>query len=166
MRERVPNEQAAGSESWEEAVARYLAEHPEFFQRHPEALAHLKLAHETGGRAVSLIERQVQVLRSREQDLQRQLRELIAIARENDVLGTRLHRLALALIEVPTRDEALEATIEILRADFRLDAVVVGRGAAPPRAGGRPAWGWRGGRAPPRRSRVAARSTFWPTIAG
>jgi uncharacterized protein YigA (DUF484 family) len=139
MREPTITSDEQGTElSWEEAVARYLDEHADFFERHPETLARLKLAHDGGARTVSLIERQVQVLRVREQDAERRLRELVTIARENDVLGSRLHRLAMALIETPTRDEALDAAIELLRAEFRLEAVAVRVGAEAPLAGSRP----------------------------
>lgn len=139
MREPTITSDETGAElSWEEAVARYLDEHADFFERHPETLARLKLEHDGGLRTVSLIERQVQVLRARENDAQRQLRELVTIARENDVLGNRLHRLAMALIENPARDEAIDAAIELLRVEFRLDAVAIRVGAEAPLAGSRP----------------------------
>jgi hypothetical protein len=71
--------------SREQALARYLETHPDFFERHPQLLAQLQLAHEPGGRAVSLIERQVLALRGREQTLAHELDELLAIARDNDL---------------------------------------------------------------------------------
>ena len=60
--------------SWEEAVARFLEDNPEFFENHPDSLAKLRLAHDVSGKAVSLIERQVHVLREQGLNLQRQLR--------------------------------------------------------------------------------------------
>jgi uncharacterized protein YigA (DUF484 family) len=86
---------------------------------------------------VSLIERQVQALRGQDEATQRQLRELVTIARENDVLGQRLHRFALALIEAHGPEEALETAIELLRTEFHLDAVAVRFAAEPPLTGTR-----------------------------
>lgn len=108
--------------SWEEAVVRYLEDHPDFFENHPDTLARLKLVHDVGGKAVSLIERQLQVLREQGINLQRQLRELVSIARENDVLGNRLHRYALATLDSHSLDDVLSNTYELLRQEFKLDA--------------------------------------------
>ena len=69
----------------EQAVHDYLAAHPDFFERHSTLLSSLHLPHASGG-AVSLVERQVSVLRQKELKLQRQLRELLNVARENDTL--------------------------------------------------------------------------------
>lgn len=109
--------------SWEEAVARFLEDNPEFFENHPDSLAKLRLAHDVSGKAVSLIERQVHVLREQGLNLQRQLRELVSIARENDVLGNRLHRYALAVLDSHSIDDVLASTYELLRQEFKLDAV-------------------------------------------
>lgn len=125
MSQKLTNDERSDELSWEEAVSRYLEDHPDYFERRPQLLTRLTLNHETGGRAVSLIERQVQVLREQDEATQRQLRELVTIARENDVLGQRLHRFALTLIEAPGRDEALEAAVELLRTEFHLEAVTV-----------------------------------------
>ena len=46
-----------------QAVADYLAEHPEFFEDNPELTASLKLSSALGGRTISLQDRQVEVLR-------------------------------------------------------------------------------------------------------
>jgi uncharacterized protein YigA (DUF484 family) len=73
--------------SWEEAVARYLEDHPDFFLTHGALLEGLQIPHRDSAGAVSLIERQVRVLRERNQALQDQLRELIEIARENWASG-------------------------------------------------------------------------------
>ncbi|MEK7261797.1 MAG: DUF484 family protein, partial [Pseudomonadota bacterium] len=95
MSQKQPYSEPRQEIPWEDAVARYLEEHPDYFQRHPELLARITLIHQVGGRAVSLIERQVQVLRDQSRNLQRQLRELLGNARDNDALTDRLHRLAL-----------------------------------------------------------------------
>ncbi len=109
--------------SWEEAVSRYLADHPDFFARYPELLTSLDVPHPVEGRAVSLIERQVAVLRDKHGASQRQLRDLIKIARENEALGERVHRFALAVTDCATLDDLLDTTQDMLRREFRLDTV-------------------------------------------
>jgi len=126
--------------SWEEAVARYLDEHPDFFDQFPDTLGRLNLSHDTQGRAVSLIERQLQVLRAREASLDHQLRDLVGNARENDLIGNRLHRFALAMVEATQADEALDEATELLRLEFKLDGVGVRRYANEKMAGSRPSW--------------------------
>jgi len=111
--------------SWEEAVLRYLEDRPDFLLQHPDLLARLALKHEVGGHAVSLIEHQVQALRAQNQELNRQLRELVNIARENDALGTRLHRFALTLLAATDQNDVLDGACDLLRQDFRLDTVAV-----------------------------------------
>ncbi len=60
--------------TWEEAVARYLEDNPDYFLRQGEVLANLKVPHPETGEALSLIQRQVQVLRDQNQRLQQQIR--------------------------------------------------------------------------------------------
>lgn len=121
MSQKQPYSEPQQEIPWEDAVARYLDQHPDYFQRHPELLARITLIHHVGGRAVSLIERQVQVLRDQGRNLQRQLRELLGNARDNDALTDRLHRLALAMVDGRTLDDALDAAGDILRQEFQLD---------------------------------------------
>ncbi|MEK7191649.1 MAG: DUF484 family protein, partial [Pseudomonadota bacterium] len=121
MSQKQPHSELQQEIPWEDAVARYLEEHPDYFQRHPELLARITLNHQVGGRAVSLIERQVQVLRDQSRNLQRQLRELLGNARDNDALTDRLHRLALAMVDGRTLDDALDAAGDILRQEFQFD---------------------------------------------
>jgi uncharacterized protein len=124
MSHKVGSEEAQKELSWEEAVTRYLEEQPDFFLRHPDVLANLALKHEVGG-AVSLIEHQVQTLRLRNHELNKQLRDLVGVARENDALGSRLHQFALAMSGARSADDAVDAANELLRREFRLDAVTI-----------------------------------------
>jgi hypothetical protein len=123
MSQKQPNSGLDQEISWEEAVARYLEDHPDYFQRHPELLARIALTHAVGGRAVSLIERQVQVLRDQSRNLQHQLRDLVGNARDNDALADRLDRLALAMIDGRALDDVLDGALDLLRGEFRLDGV-------------------------------------------
>ncbi len=111
--------------SWEEAVARYLEDNPDYFERYPDALAALNVRHADAGGALSLIERQVRVLRDQKLGVSQQLRELLSIARENDVLAERLHRFALAMIDSAALDDVLGTARDMLRQQFKLDVVVI-----------------------------------------
>lgn len=71
-------------------VAAWLADHPSFFEHHPELLATLHIRHEHQGRAVSLIERQVTQLRRHNEELSERLEELVQTAHLNDVLFEQL----------------------------------------------------------------------------
>ncbi len=100
----------------------YLRVHPELLTRDPQLLAGLKIPHASGG-AVSLIERQVETLRADNTDLRQQLQDLLAMARENDQLNQRLHRLTLDLIDAVDFDEVLTMLEDHLHEHFRADAV-------------------------------------------
>lgn len=111
-----------GGDSREEQIAEYLVSHPDFFTRHPEALAAVDIPHPTGD-AVSLIERQVRTLREQSSSYRGQLEHLVQVARENDSLARRLHRLTLALIETHSFDEVINTLQDELRDQFKADAV-------------------------------------------
>jgi uncharacterized protein YigA (DUF484 family) len=112
----------AATDEREEQIADYLIAHPDFFDRHPNALAAIDIPHPTGD-AVSLIERQVRTLRDQSARYRQQLEGLVGVARENDALARRLHRLTLALIETHSFDEVLNTLQDELREQFRADAV-------------------------------------------
>jgi uncharacterized protein YigA (DUF484 family) len=103
-------------------VVHYLKEHPDFFVEHPQLLAAIQIPHESG-RAVSLIERQVDVLRNQLKDYQQRLEHWVAVAKQNDALQARMHRLTLELIDAATFDEVLTALEDELHDDFQADAV-------------------------------------------
>jgi uncharacterized protein len=104
--------------SQESEIADYLQLHPEFFERHSNLLARLKLPHSRDGAAVSLIERQVQVLRTKNDKLETRLRDLVEVARGNDVLVGKIHRLACRLLRARSAESLIEALETSLREDF------------------------------------------------
>ena len=85
-------------------VAEYLQTFPDFFERNSPLLTKLRLPQlRDAGATVSLVERQVEVLRERNQSLERKLKELVDVARANDALADRIHRLSQRLIRAHTR---------------------------------------------------------------
>ena len=108
----------------EQAIHDYLAEHPEFFERHGELLSVLQLPHLSGS-AISLVERQVSVLRQKEVKLERQLKELISVARTNDVLAAKIHELSLQLIAARDLKSTVVTVEEAMRSGFGADLAVL-----------------------------------------
>jgi len=101
------------------SVAEYLQTNPDFFERNSPLLIKLRLPHlRDVGATVSLVERQVEVLRERNQSLERKLKELVDVARANDALADRIHRLSQRLIRVRTLPETISAVEASLREDF------------------------------------------------
>ncbi len=101
------------------SVADYLQTYPDFFERNSQLLTKLRLPHlRDVGATVSLVERQVEVLRERNQSLERKLKELVDVARANDALADRIHRLSQRLIRAHTLPESINAIETSLREDF------------------------------------------------
>ncbi|MEN8260103.1 MAG: DUF484 family protein [Pseudomonadota bacterium] len=105
-------------------VADYLSRHPEFFADHLELLEKITVPHPSGT-AVSLIARQLDLLRGKNRNLQHQLNELVEIARENDNLFNRMHRLTLALLDTATLEETLASLEQVLHECFLADFVAI-----------------------------------------
>ena len=108
----------------EQAVCDYLAAHPDFFERNAKVLGKLRIPHEAGG-TVSLVERQVSVLRQKEVRLERQLRDLIQVARDNDVLAAKIHELGVHLLGADGLNVTVAAIEEAMRSGFGADHAVL-----------------------------------------
>lgn len=113
---------AAAQEPDAEQVARYLSQHPEFFENQTDLVAELRLSHQSG-KAVSLIERQVQVLREQNESLKARLLELVNVARDNDRLSDRVHRMTLDLLATDSAAALTDTLEDRLRNEFNVDAV-------------------------------------------
>jgi hypothetical protein len=111
----------------DDLVAQYLQTYPDFFERNSTLLARLRLPHaRNSGQTVSLVERQVDVLRERNQALERKLKELIDVARANEVLTDKIHRFDRRLIRARSMAETVSAIEASLREDFEaMHAVLV-----------------------------------------
>lgn len=109
----------------DEQVAQYLLAHPDFLDRRPDVLARLALRHPHGGKAVSLIERQVEVLREKHRVLERRIATLVRTARDNDTIFDALQSLVRAVLLA--RDAtALPAVVEAaLREHFSVPQVAL-----------------------------------------
>ncbi len=101
-----------------------IRENSDILQRHPELLAVLEVPHETG-KAVSLIERQVGVLREKIQMQDDRLRELMDVARDNERLAQSRHSLALNLLSSHDLDDVVSTVLDVLSNQLAADFAVV-----------------------------------------
>ena len=102
----------------EDQIADFLVAHPDFFERHGAVLARIKLPHQRGSAAISLVERQVLVLRDKHAVLEKKLHELIENGRANDAISDRLHRLTRRLLRARDAAGVVAALETSLREDF------------------------------------------------
>ncbi len=79
-------------------IANYLANSPGFFERHAELLASIQLTSPHGQRAVSLQERQMEMLRDKIKGLEHKLIEMIRHGQDNMSVADKLHRWTQALM--------------------------------------------------------------------
>lgn len=107
-----------------EMVMEYLQKHRDFFNHQTALLSELAISHDSGA-AVSLIERQVAVLRDQNRRLRQQIRELVGVARENEELGNRMHRLILKLVRCPDIVTLIKAVQHSLLNEFSVDHVAL-----------------------------------------
>ena len=110
--------------SLKEVVAAYLRKHPDFLDDFPDILEELQLNHSSGV-ASSLIERQVEQLRQKNQELDRQLNRLMHVASENEDLMSRLHQLTLELMSIDSRKEFFTQLGNSLLNDFNADILQI-----------------------------------------
>lgn len=108
----------------EGAIAEYLAAHPEFFEHHTDLVAELRVPH-ASGQAVSLIERQVEILREQLRTERQRLARLIAGAQNFEVLSARLHHLTLQLITAPDLARVEAVLSDTLCRQFEAEAVLL-----------------------------------------
>ena len=105
-------------------VADYLRKSPDFFNRHKELLEELHLTHAAHG-AVSLIERQVAVLRDANRHLKKQLHDLVTNARDNDRVSENMRRLTLELFSANSLDEVVATIHRHLTVQFQAEALTL-----------------------------------------
>lgn len=105
-----------------DAVAAYLRMHPEFFVDHDELIPDLRIPH-LPGEAVSLVERQVKLLRERNIEMRHRLSQLMDVARDNDRLFDKTRRLVLDLLDAVSLEEVISAVEDSLRHEFKVPYV-------------------------------------------
>ncbi|MDF3195396.1 DUF484 family protein [Pseudomonas sp. 1928-m] len=105
-----------------ETVAAYLRLHPEFFIDHDELIPELRIPHQRGD-TVSLVERQVKLLRERNIEMRHRLSQLMDVARDNDRLFDKTRRLVLDLLDASSLEEVVSCVEDSLRREFQVPFV-------------------------------------------
>ena len=106
-------------------VARFLRLNPQFFDQHPELLESIHVPHPYGGRAIPLAERQTVALREKVKAMESKLGELVKIGEDNDAIGEKVHRLAVALVAAGDFAALTQALYYHLREDFAVPHVAL-----------------------------------------
>jgi uncharacterized protein YigA (DUF484 family) len=102
----------------EHDIANYLVQTPGFFERHAELLATIQLTSPHGNRAVSLQERQMEMMREKVRGLEHRIVEMIRYGQENTAIADKLHRWTLAMM-LTTDPADLPATlVDELKSQF------------------------------------------------
>lgn len=114
----IPAQNLPVESAEETGITKYLQQHPDFFERQPQLLTRLRLQHPRNGTTISLIERQVEVLRDKHSALEQKLTDFVRVARANDALADKIHCFTMQLLRTTTRAAALQAIETGLREDF------------------------------------------------
>ncbi len=109
----------------EDDIANYLANTPGFFERHAELLASIQLTSPHGQRAVSLQERQMEMLREKIKGLERKIMEMIRNGQENMLIADRLHRWTLGFLNTTDPKAVPGAIVDGLRHEFMIPQAAV-----------------------------------------
>jgi uncharacterized protein YigA (DUF484 family) len=109
----------------ESDVSDFLLANPQFLEQHPDILARQQLGNPHGGRVVSLAQRQIEVVREKNRQLERRLNELVRYGHENDGYAARLDRLASQLLLANDPNTLPDIVRDGLRSGFDVPSVAV-----------------------------------------
>ena len=101
-------------------IANYLANTPGFFERHAELLGSVQLTSPHGHRAVSLQERQMEMLRDKIRGLEGKIIEMIRYGQDNVSITDRLHRWTRALMLAPQAADLPDLLVRELMHQFMI----------------------------------------------
>jgi len=102
-------------------VIEYLKKNRNFFVENADLLAEMSLPHESG-KAISLVERQVSILRDRGIEARQKLNNLLQNARNNDHLFDTTRNLVLSLLRATNVTEIVNSTQDQLSDQANVDA--------------------------------------------
>ena len=109
----------------ENDIAQYLANNPAFFERHAELLGSVQLTSPHGPRAVSLQERQMEMLRDRIKGLELRIVEMIRHGQENLAIADRLHRWTRTLLLAPDAHALPQVLLDTLQHEFLIPQAAI-----------------------------------------
>ena len=104
----------------DKVVREFLRDNPTFLDENTDILETMVLPHNSG-KAVSLVERQVGVLRDRNSEMRSRLDNMLQTAKDNDLLFEKTKRLVLNLLEAKTLGALVEAVYDSLGKDYGIE---------------------------------------------
>jgi hypothetical protein len=109
----------------EDDIANFLVHTPDFFARHAELLSVVRLTSPHGQRAVSLQERQAEMLREKIRALELRMMDMIRNGNDNAILADRLHRWSQSLLLTRVSRDLPHTVVEQLQAQFMVPQVAL-----------------------------------------
>ena len=109
----------------DQQIAAYLLHNPEFFEHHAELLTQVQLSSGHGPRAVSLQERQAEILRDKIRQLELRIAEMVRHSSENNAIAHKIHRWSCALAGVPDARALPHVINEGLHKEFDVPQVAM-----------------------------------------
>ena len=106
-------------------IADYLVSSPGFFERHAELLGTIQLTSPHGQRAVSLQERQMEMLRDKIKGLEQRIIEMIRHGQDNMAIADKLHRWTRALMLTANAADLPNVLVRELQHQFMIPAAAV-----------------------------------------
>ena len=101
----------------EQLVRDYLIQNPDFFQRNQDVFQAINISHDSG-KAISLVERQVNLIREHNKELSTQIEHILNTAKDNAALMEKTNRLVLNLIKAKDLNSLIKALNVSLKSDF------------------------------------------------
>ena len=99
-------------------VASYLSDNPNFFEEHAGLLGQVRLASPLTGKAVSLQERQMEVMRDKYKALELRMAELVRLAQDNATIANKFHAWTQGLLDARVDGDMPHAVADGLRTQF------------------------------------------------
>ncbi|HET7792951.1 MAG TPA: DUF484 family protein [Rhizobacter sp.] len=109
----------------EQDIANYLANTPGFFERHAELLASIQIVSPHGQRAVSLQERQMEMLRDKHKGLEQRIVEMIRHGQENVAIADKLHKWTRAIMLTPNPGDLPSVLVNELKHQFLIPQAAI-----------------------------------------
>jgi uncharacterized protein YigA (DUF484 family) len=106
-------------------IANYLANTPGFFERHADLLASIQLTSPHGQRAVSLQERQMEMLRDKHRGLEHKIVEMIRNGQENVAISDKLHRWTRAIMQTANPGDLPDVLVNELKHQFLIPQAAI-----------------------------------------
>ena len=109
----------------EDDIAQFLTNTPGFFERHAEVLASVQITSPHGARAVSLQERQAEMLREKIKGLEHRIMEMVRNSTENAAIVQKVHQWTGSLLQVRDPFDLPQAVVDGVRTLFDVPQAAV-----------------------------------------